>query len=588
MSYIDNIVNKFYTNINTTGINEALDTLNKDTELLSEADYDKTIRHLKLEVLDVEKFVKVNHCEPVTNPVFYARNSIPTDDGLLSNKIFGITKTDRAGIFAYIDLGDWYLDPSCYKNWCRIDRNIKSIVHKEGKYSVNLKGEIVEDPAGKNGVQFLKDNIDKIKFISTESIKRDFKVRYLEVNRKLMFIRKYIVIPPYYRDTNTGSRSVGVNGINKLYSQLLISVNAAKTTQEYGFDMSGPMCGRIQENLLALYDFACGNSNASLEDNKDGMGLSGKKGILHFANMTKTSSYGARLVITAPELKANTPEDMMVDFDHSALPLFAALACFKPFIHFYTKQFFENEFTGTYQYPAIDTSGKIIYVTPKEPFVTFSDERINTEMDKFVHAYNNRFVPIEIPIEEKLPNDLKVWMQFKGRFKQDVDEPILHRRLTWCDIFYIAAVEAVKDKQVLITRYPQDTKFNEMTTKVVIASTKDTEPVYINGEFYRWYPKIREEDIGSNTGDRFADTMRVSNLYLPGLNGDYDGDTVAVKGVFTVEANKELDKFRKSKNNFIDLGGSNIRSSSADVIQSVYQLTKILDQDQDKLSTPEF
>ena len=30
-----------------------------------------------------------------------------------------------------------------------------------------------------------------------------------------MFINKYIVIPPYYRDTNTGKRSVGVGGVNK-------------------------------------------------------------------------------------------------------------------------------------------------------------------------------------------------------------------------------------------------------------------------------------------------------------------------------------------------------------------------------------
>ena len=33
-------------------------------------------------------------------------------------------------------------------------------------------------------------------------------------------------------------------------------------------------------------------------------------------------------------------------------------------------------------------------------------------------------------------------------------DPIANRRLTWCDIFYRAAVEATKNSHILITRYP--------------------------------------------------------------------------------------------------------------------------------------
>ena len=32
--------------------------------------------------------------------------------------------------------------------------------------------------------------------------------------------------------------------------------------------------------------------------------------------------------------------------------------------------------------------------------------------------------------------------------------PIVERRLTWLDIIYQAAMEVVKDKHILITRYP--------------------------------------------------------------------------------------------------------------------------------------
>jgi hypothetical protein len=318
VGYIDDIVSDYERDIVESGQEIAMDNFNysmNNIRGISEAEYNKAVNHLRLEILDTDRFIKVNECKPITNPVFYSRNNEPTSDGLLSNTIFGITRNDRAGIFGYIDLGGWYLDPSCYKAWIRIDRNIKQIAHKEGAFSITDKGEIVEDPNGKTGVDFLRKNIDKIVFARNDSLKRDLRVNYLEHNRDKMFINKYLVIPPYYRDTNTGKRSVGVNGINRLYSQLIVNINSLSQTQEYGFDMSGPMQGRIQESLLCLYDWACGNTNASIQEKDAGMGIGSKFGILRHAAMSKTSNYAARLVITSPELKAHTYKDMMSDFD---------------------------------------------------------------------------------------------------------------------------------------------------------------------------------------------------------------------------------------------------------------------------------
>ena len=131
-----------------------------------------------------------------------------------------------------------------------------------------------------------------------------------------------------------------------------------------------------------------------------------------------------------------------------------------------------------------------------------------------------------------------------------------------------------------------DSYFNQFTTKIVVSSTKETEPMYIDNEYYPFYPKIRDEDIGKNTGDKFIDTMMISNLYLPGIRGDYDGDTATVRGVYTVEANEELEKHMHSKANFIDVGGNTIRYSSGDAIQSLYNLTRILPDT--KLTEPTF
>lgn len=552
---------------------------------LSESEYTKVTEHLKLEINDVDKFVKVNECKCVTSPIFYDRNNIPNPEGLLSNEIFGITQEDRAGIFAYIDLHGYYLDPSCYKCWCRIDSNIKGVIHRTTKYKITEKGEIVEDPNGSNGVDFLRKNIDKIKFRKTDSIKRDMRVKYLEKNRHKMFLNKYIVIPPYYRDTNSSSGRVGIGGINKLYQQLLVSVNALLGPQEYGFDMSGPMQGRVQETLLCIYDWFCGTTNKNIKT-EEGVGLSGKLGIYRRANMSKTSTYSCRLIITCPELKVNRPSDMMSNFRKSSVPLAACIACFKPFVQFNVKRFFENEFIGTEQYPVMTETGEVVYEIPKDPLIEFSDERIKDEMEKFIHGYNNRFTPIQVPLE----SGKTVYMQFKGRFAhgETNSERIYNRRLTWCDVFYMAAVEAVRDKNVIVSRYPIDSRFNEITTEVEVSSTNQMEPMYVNNTFYKYYPKITEEEIGGNTGNKFIDTMKLSNLYLKGMGGDYDGDQVTVKGAFLRETNEELRNFQNSKANFIDLGGENIRMNDADSIQSLYALTKILEVDKKKLVDPVF
>lgn len=543
--------------------------------VLNEKEYNKVVEHLKLEIMPVETFITNNECKEVTNPVFFVRNNIPTDDGLLSNSIFGITRDDRAGIFAYINLGGTFIDPSCYKTWIRMDSKIKEVIHGMDTYSVNEKGDIVPDPKGSNGIEFLKQNIDKIKFKSTESIKRDIKVKYLEKNKKNMFISKYIVIPPFYRDTNTGKGgTVGVGGINILYRNLILAVQALNSTQDYGFDNSGMLRARIQEIILQIYDWFAGNANASLNV-ETGLGLSGKRGILRMANMSKTTNYSSRMVIAAPEIKAESYDQMMVDIDHSALPLAACIANYRAYVMFHVKRFFENEFIGNELYPVISKDGKIKYIKPKEPLIAFSDEKIKREMDRFLHGYNNRLVPITIEGED----GKTYYMQFKGKYKQPgtESETIYNRRLTWCDVFYMCAVEASLNKTMLVTRYPIDSHFNQIATKIIVSSTKDTEPMYVMDKYYPFYPKITEDLIGTNTGNMFVDTLRMSNLHLKAMGGDYDGDTVTSKCPYTIEAIEELDEFTNSKSFFINLGGNNVKLVDADVVMSLYAITKVLD-----------
>lgn len=498
-------------------------------DIHEDKDIAKITNHLKLEVLDTDRFIKVNDCKEVTNPIFFSSGGVPSEDGLFSYKIFGIAQEEKAGLFGYINLRKYFMNPVCFKAWSEIDKNIKPCIAKLKTYSIDNKGFLIEDPRGKNGIDFLYKNLSKLKFKYSEngiSIKRDIRVKFLEMNRKNIFTNKYIVIPVFYRDVNnqnTSKGSVGVGKINQLYQQLLRYANEIEATQEYGFDMSGATDLRLQETLLEIYDWFCGTNNANIQKEEAGYGIKGKFGILRRSNQSKTSDFSARLVISSPELKTYTPKDMRANFETSVIPLSAVIACFAPFIKYVMRRFFEREFAGTEQYPVVTKRGHIEYKYIKDPFVQFSDDELLVRMEQFIHGYNNRLIPISVELED----GTTAFMNFKGSFNPAKGDPetIYNRRLTWLDVLYMSAVEATRNKMVLISRFPIDSRTNQITTKIDISSTVETEPMYVGEQFYQYYPKFSDNDMGKDTSNMFVDTLTMSNLYLAGLGGDYDGVT---------------------------------------------------------------
>lgn len=531
-------------------------------------------KHFQMELLDPAKLIKINNLQPISNPIFFERPGVPTDNGLLSNSIFGITTFERANTFAYIDLHDWFIHPLIYKVWSRMDKRIREIIHGTGKYRIDSHGDLIKDEEnGKTGISFLKRNIDNLKIKYTGSDSNVEHRKFIMDNKDVMFIHQYIIIPAYYRDVNTSENGgrIGVGEINKLYDSLLIAIRAMSEAEDYGISMSNATKGRIQEIILSIYDWFGAPPN-----------ISGKKGTLRRSILSKTSDYATRLVMCAPELMVETVDDMQVDLDHSAIPLAAVCTALKPFIIFAVRRFFENEFSGISVYPYKSKTGDIKYVHVKDPLIEFSDEKISREMERFIKGTTNRFIPIKVPNDE----GKNIYMRFKGRgvSAQNAETPgknnmaalIMNRRLTWVDIFYIAAVESAKGKCAIITRYPQDSYFNLITTKIVVNSTVETEPIYLNNELYSHYPKIRESDMGRQSSSSFIDVMQISNSHLKGLCGDYDGDTVTIRIAFTKEANEELAKQIESNSSVIGIGGNCIKMGSNEAVQSLYNLTLIL------------
>ena len=564
-----------------------------DWTRLDEATYQDRANNavLQLEVLDVPLYIKQNELKEITNPTFFSPSGAPTSDGLLSNEIFGMTQKERSGIFAYIDLGEYFIDPSCWKTLTKLDSKFKGIINGINKYIITPDGELVEDETGNTGIKWLKQNFGKIKFKKTDSRTRDMRIKYImhNYNKGRMFINKYIVIPPYYRDVNTTGKHTGVGQINTIYVNLLTAARALKENNDYGLSMADTTCYRIQNTLKAIYDWFCGNSNSDIKDK--GSGLGGKFGLIR-ANMGYTSDYSSRLVLSAPNLNTNSVDDLMVTLDKSAIPLAAVAADFYPFMMFHIRKFFENELQNATSYEFVNDNGEQVSIElAEDPMAYFNDDMIKDHLKKFVYSHDTRFIPVELPTKN---TDHVYYMTFKGKRWDSVkdaelsSEPTLQRPLTWVDVIYVAAIRATDGKQISFTRYPYDSYFNTIYTGIEVATTKETEPIMLNGELYKFYPKIRLDDINAPSAQKFIDTMQISNLYLNGMGADYDGDMGQVKGSFFNETNQELANFTNSKANFINMACTNIRVSEKEAVQSLYNMTLVLRDDTSILTDPKF
>ena len=386
---------------------------------------------MKIDICNLDKFIKVNNIQEVTNPIRFDADWYPTDNGLLSYRIFGqVGSYDRRTLFGYIDLKGHFLHPLFYLRLIKMNRNFARVIDGSGYFRINEKGELVADNEnGNTGIAWLYKNFKNLKFKKSGSGERD---RTIDLLTKLdldeIFVSKWLVIPAFYRDSNIQKLDhgrVSEDEINPMYANL-ISLASSKSD----FDFMGYITeSRIQKQLLEIYDYLTGY-------------IKGKTGLLKNSLLGKTVDYSTRGVISAGRVNSNTSDEQLVKFTYTGIPLSHLCNLFYPFFQYEIASFAEETFASVNEIRGSDGN----YYPLVNPMSKFTTEKIKGMMNLYIKSPDNRLDPIMVPIRLKNGSVKEVPLNL---FQDD-----LKRHFTLLDLIYIVATRVCLDKHVYVTRFP--------------------------------------------------------------------------------------------------------------------------------------
>lgn len=574
---------------------------------------------MKIDMFNIDDFVELNHCQEVTNPIFWQANKLPTDDGLFSYEIFGSTEEDRKNRYAYIDLKGNYLHPIVYGMLSSRMGSLKDVVsgNRSAIIDPNGKIKVVPDntPGAGSGLQFIYDNFEKINWLTEleeneiDSIDKKTRLRFLKnLKKEEFFVRKWLVIPAYYREERADTLSLG-DQLNGMYKDLISSTRSMR--MGFSFDIFGDVTRlKIQELLLKIYKVTMGPVNGKSFDIKSGeFKGNSKNSLLKRHLIGKTIDYGAYTVIVAPLISdSKSPERTPVPFGYAGITLISCVGLFKPFfVHEL------SEILNDLLYKFAEGNKKNIKNIDLNQYTSNEIERI---ISRFIKSSSERFYPItceytDINGEESV--GCYILREYKSEADARADRPSTVRVITYADLFYISAMNIVKNKHVLITRHPITNNKNIYPARVLVKSTSRTRDIYIgipglddrNVNYtythYNEYPYIlpMAYQLSSNDSSdpdldfaneiftkekkypdayyEFIGTTIIGNTVLKSLGADYDGDCIFIRGLFSVQANEEAEKIIYAKSNILGANGTPIRGLSKvgkDCVVSLYEFTK--------------
>ena len=575
-----------------------LDTLTKDQnfeyfplsvsliETVPAQEADATAKHLENLGINVhntpmriglctDKVIEMNRFRQVTTAVMFEKGSVPHEGGLFSYEIFGSSPQERRKRCGYIDLKRKFFHPYIFEALCEVMQKAKLVSAGKGVWKIE-DGDLVQVAEGEEGydpfatgIRWLVNHFHDLKFTKNDSYTHNEYVDLLEsCTDDEIFITKYPVIPVFYRDANFSGHKRDIPDINDMYKKVIQYANALRAPSLAQFSNNTEFM--IQTALVTIRRYG-----QSL--------VQGKRGFMKQFVIGKTTAYGARSVITEPITSgAQTPSDLMIDLFHSGFPIATCCSMAYPFIEHWIIDFFSREFETRERKQILvrnpDTGEmELKFERVGDVMAFYNPSYIEKKVNQFMETYGNQFEPIKIPMADGSSS----YMLFTGRPyskdpKNPAAPPTARRAMTWTDLLYLACVNTLEfgGKMAYITRYPLEDYFGTFPSMIRVTSTEEHEPMTINGVNYPFYPKVVPGMPQDEVSTKFVETVTMDNMYLKGLGGDYDGDTISEKVCFTEEANDEAFAIMNDAKHFVSISGSITRTIGNEAFLTFYGLTR--------------
>lgn len=514
---------------------------------------------MQIRTLNADKFISLYNVREVTSYQLTGPGSLFDPD------IFG-QRNDKEIQYGYINLKGYYIDPSTYGVASRVFRELLSIVDGSKKYTINKDGSLEVDPEnGHTGLRWFYENLEDIRFnkirdtLATGTNRMQSKLMkkaFLKLKRGDIFISKLIVMPMRYRDINTeDEKNVQIDELNQMYMDLIKAVATKERFKNTDERNSTILDYKIQQLLQSIYEFQCSK-------------IFGKTGAQRSLALSRSVDNCTNSVIVAPEVKLN---DIIGKSD-------AALDNAKVPLHHILNMHPVHTLSATKQILMQLRNVGLIQSDLDEFEYFYNEVHIKEEIENYYNSPAMRFEPVKQPNGELV----NIWV------KHDNDEKPISRPIIWLEIFYLATQLYINNVRGILTRYPVTTKNSTVPVRWTVATLVDelaTEYIYIDEEaannndaflILEKFPQLSKY-LGKVSQSRipslFSETTQFSNMYLDGLDGDYDGDRVNLRTIYSKEGVKEIDDYMNSAISALHIDGTNVFTLSNECVQGLWNLT---------------
>ena len=357
------------------------------------------------DLLNIDKFISDHKAKEVTTPKMFivdkkSKEIYPDPKGIFSIDLFGPLHTKiRNETWGYFNLGTEIVHPAAFIILDKISPAFRKILLKHQKYSIK-NGQLVSDPDdGKWGVSFFKKILKDLdwKAIPNYEDKKQLidKIR----QSKTLFIDKYIIEPPGYRDYHIRDGRPVYDDVNDLYVKAL---QTTKGSGEMSQSLMGYLVGSsesdgidkstvIQKQVLDIHNYFFER-------------LRKKSGLVAGSMIKKRTDFVARLVASAlpqvPPTSAIIPWGALINLfaplvihyienDPDAIKLFSSKSTSHMSLYEYSSNFqyiFKNMDTVSKAQP--DLKSKLIEILKK--IISENDVMVNIKRDP-AFSHTNHF-----------------------------------------------------------------------------------------------------------------------------------------------------------------------------------------------------